>query len=81
MSDLVERLRNYATCSDSDVDEAADRIERLEAENAALRVPMKHYVQCHEHVGQPFTLAAKFTTPSIRVCPNCELEAALKAVP
>lgn len=27
--DIVPRLRNYNTCSDTDVDEAADEIERL----------------------------------------------------
>lgn len=31
-SDIVERLRNYNTCSDTDVDEAADEIERLRKE-------------------------------------------------
>lgn len=30
--DIVERLRNYNTCSDTDVDEAADEIERLRKE-------------------------------------------------
>ena len=45
MSDLVERLRDYGLTLDPNVvicerrivDEAADRIEALEAENAALR--------------------------------------------
>jgi predicted nuclease with TOPRIM domain len=34
--DIVERLRNYNTCSDTDVDEAADEIKRLRQENATL---------------------------------------------
>lgn len=29
--DIVTRLRNYNTCTDTDIDEAADEIERLHA--------------------------------------------------
>jgi len=35
--DIVERLRNYNTCSDTDVDEAADEIERLREERDEAR--------------------------------------------
>ena len=35
--DIVERLRNYNTCSDTDVDEAADEIERLRKERDEAR--------------------------------------------
>ena len=35
--DIVERLRNYNTCSDTDVDEAADEIERLRNERDEAR--------------------------------------------
>ena len=34
--DIVERLRDYATCTDSDVDEAATAIESLRATVAGL---------------------------------------------
>jgi hypothetical protein len=37
MSDIVERLRNYTTCNDNDVDEAATEIERLRKIEAAAR--------------------------------------------
>jgi hypothetical protein len=37
MSDIVDRILNRATCTDSDVDEAAAEIERLRAENETLR--------------------------------------------
>lgn len=35
--DIVKRLRNYNTCSDADVDEAADEIERLRKERDEAR--------------------------------------------
>ena len=35
--DIVERLRNYNICSDTDVDEAADEIERLRKERDEAR--------------------------------------------
>ena len=39
--DIVERLRNYNTCSDTDVDEAADEIERLRKELETLHQRIK----------------------------------------
>ena len=36
LPDIVARLRNYATCNDNDIDEAADEIERLRASRDRL---------------------------------------------
>lgn len=45
--DIVERLRNYNTCSDTDVDEAADEIERLRKERDELRCEVCDWVGNH----------------------------------
>jgi|694.fasta_scaffold54861_16 hypothetical protein len=42
--ELVERLRNYTTCTESDIDEAANRIEQM---NKFLR----HNVFAEKHFG------------------------------
>ena len=56
----MERLRNYNTCSDTDVDEAADEIERLRKErDEARRLYCIAFQEITENLGE------KNTTESI----------------
>jgi len=51
MSDIVERLRNWADCNGYDTDEAADEIVRLRAERDRLRDALKNLIEAADHVG------------------------------
>lgn len=61
--DIVTRLRNYATCTDSDVDEAADTIERLRDERDEFRYSaddaVKELLEAEEALARALTRAAE----------------------